>query len=179
MAGMWMERHILVMPSLEPEQVWVGLPEIGVTFGFLGVFGWAVQSFLTKYPVVKVIDVLATAGATGTSARSRLLRARRRPGPRRGPGVRALWRTSDGSSAGMAERSDAADLKSAGGNPVQVRVLLPALACANPCGSGSRAVAIRTFIATISLSREDDAANECDAVEIEPHQVEPRGDHQT
>jgi len=62
LAGMWMERHILVMPSLEPGRVWVGLPEIGVTIGFLGIFGWAVQGFLTKYPTVKVTDVLAQGG---------------------------------------------------------------------------------------------------------------------
>jgi Ni/Fe-hydrogenase subunit HybB-like protein len=62
LTGMWMERHILVMPSLEPARVWVGLPEIGVTIGFLGVFGWAVQGFLTKYPSVKVTDVLARQG---------------------------------------------------------------------------------------------------------------------
>jgi hypothetical protein len=60
--GMWMERHILVMPSLEPSKVWVGLPEVGVTFGFLGLFGWAVQGFLTHYPTVKVVDVLGGAG---------------------------------------------------------------------------------------------------------------------
>ena len=64
LTGLWMERHILVMPSLEPGRVWVGLPEIGVTIGFLGVFGWAVQGFLTKYPTVKVSDVLAP-GAQG------------------------------------------------------------------------------------------------------------------
>jgi hypothetical protein len=62
LTGMWMERHILVMPSLEPGRVWVGLPEVGVTIGFLGVFGWAVQGFLTKYPSVKVSDVLARQG---------------------------------------------------------------------------------------------------------------------
>jgi Ni/Fe-hydrogenase subunit HybB-like protein len=62
LTGMWMERHILVMPSLEPGRVWVGLPEIGVTLGFLGVFGWAVQGFLSKYPAVKVTDVLAHPG---------------------------------------------------------------------------------------------------------------------
>ena len=65
LSGMWMERHILVMPSLEPARVWVGLPEIGVTFGFMGLFGWAVQSFVTKYPVVKVTDVLEGARGVG------------------------------------------------------------------------------------------------------------------
>jgi len=58
LSGMWLERHILVMPSLEPAKVWVGLPEVGVTLGFLGVFGWAVQGFMAKYPTVKVADLL-------------------------------------------------------------------------------------------------------------------------
>ena len=65
MAGIWLERHVLVMPSLNPTTVWVGLPEIGVTIGFLGVFGWAVQSFLTKYPCVRVVDALENAGGHG------------------------------------------------------------------------------------------------------------------
>ena len=65
LAGMWMERHILVMPSLEPAHVWVGLPEVGVTLFFLGLFGWSVQSFITKFPVVKVTDVLEGARGVG------------------------------------------------------------------------------------------------------------------
>jgi hypothetical protein len=62
MSGVWLERHVLVMPSIHPESVWIGLPEVGVTLGFLGVFGWAVQGFLTKYPAVKVVDCLAGGG---------------------------------------------------------------------------------------------------------------------
>ena len=65
LSGMWMERNILIMPSINPDAMWVGLPEIGVTLGFLGVFGWAVQGFLTRYPAVKVADVLAGAGGHG------------------------------------------------------------------------------------------------------------------
>lgn len=65
MAGVWVERHVLVMPSLNAEQVWVGLPEVGVTIGFLGLFGWQVQGFLTKYPAVNVTDVLEGAGGHG------------------------------------------------------------------------------------------------------------------
>jgi hypothetical protein len=65
LSGMWMERHILVMPSLQPDVVWVGLPEIGVTIGFLGLFGWAVQGFLTRYPAIKVTDALAHGGGHG------------------------------------------------------------------------------------------------------------------
>jgi hypothetical protein len=65
MAGIWIERHVLVMPSLNAEQVWVGLPEVGVTIGFIGLFGWTVQGFLAKFPAVKVTDVLEAAGGHG------------------------------------------------------------------------------------------------------------------
>lgn len=65
MVGIWVERHVLVMPSLNAEHVWVGLPEIGVTLGFLGLFGFAVQNFLARYPVVRVVDVLEGAGGHG------------------------------------------------------------------------------------------------------------------
>jgi hypothetical protein len=53
------------MPSIHPESVWIGLPEIGVTLGFLGIFGMAVQGFLAKYPVVNVADALAGSGGHG------------------------------------------------------------------------------------------------------------------
>ena len=65
MLGVWLERHLLVMPSLNPDVVWLGLPEIGVGVGFLGLFGWAVQGFLTRYPVVNVADALAASGGHG------------------------------------------------------------------------------------------------------------------
>jgi hypothetical protein len=65
LSGMWMERHVLVMPSLQPDRVWVGLPEIGVTLGFLGLFGWTVQGFLSRFPCVKVTDAIAAPGAHG------------------------------------------------------------------------------------------------------------------
>ena len=65
LAGVWVERHVLVMPSLNPDQVWVGLPEAGVTLGFVGLFGFALQRFLCKYPCVKVSDVLDQAGGHG------------------------------------------------------------------------------------------------------------------
>jgi hypothetical protein len=65
LSGMWMERHILVMPSVNPDVRWVSLPEIGVTLGFLGLFGWAVQGFLARYPAIKVADALAGTGGHG------------------------------------------------------------------------------------------------------------------
>lgn len=65
LAGLWIERHVLVMPSLNPDHVWINLPEIGVTIGFMGMFGWAVQGFMSKYPVVKVVDALESARGHG------------------------------------------------------------------------------------------------------------------
>ncbi len=65
LAGLWVERHVLVMPSLNPDHVWIGLPEVGVTLGFVGLFGFAVQRFLAKYPCIKVSDVLDGAGGHG------------------------------------------------------------------------------------------------------------------
>jgi len=41
------------------------VPEVGVTIGFLGLFGWAVQGFLTRFPAVKVTDALAEEGGHG------------------------------------------------------------------------------------------------------------------
>ena len=65
MSGIWLERHLLVMPSLNPDRVWVGLPEMGVGIGFLGVFALAVQAFLAKYPCVNVSDALAQSEGHG------------------------------------------------------------------------------------------------------------------
>jgi hypothetical protein len=63
--GVWIERHVLVMPSLNPETVWLGLPEIGVGLGFLGLFALSVQGFLAKYPAVNVVDALERSGGHG------------------------------------------------------------------------------------------------------------------
>ncbi len=61
LAGMWLERSVLVLPSLHPQQVMIGLPELGVTLGFMGLFGFAVQHFLSRHPAVRVADYLAHA----------------------------------------------------------------------------------------------------------------------
>jgi len=65
MSGVWLERHLLVMPSLNPDTVWLGFGEIGVGIGFMGLFGWSVQGFLARYPAVKVKDALAGGGGHG------------------------------------------------------------------------------------------------------------------
>lgn len=65
MCGIWLERHVLVMPSLNPDTVWIGPAEVGVTLGFLGLFGFAVQGFHARYPLVRIVDVLENAGGHG------------------------------------------------------------------------------------------------------------------
>ena len=65
LSGVWIERHVLVMPSLHPESVWLGLPEVGVGLGFLGLFAISVQGFLAKYPAVNVVDALERSGGLG------------------------------------------------------------------------------------------------------------------
>ncbi len=61
LVGMWLERFILVMPSLKRSAMILHAPELGVTLGFLGLFGFAVQNFLSRHPAVRVADVLAHA----------------------------------------------------------------------------------------------------------------------
>ena len=65
LSGVWVERHVLVMPSLNPDHAWIGLPEVLVTAGFVGLFGFAVQRFLSKFPCIKVTDVLDGARGHG------------------------------------------------------------------------------------------------------------------
>ncbi|MGH7742180.1 MAG: hypothetical protein ACRENS_09170 [Candidatus Eiseniibacteriota bacterium] len=65
LCGVWIERHVLVMPSLHPESVWLSLPEVGVGIGFLGLFALSVQGFLAKYPCVNVVDALERSGGHG------------------------------------------------------------------------------------------------------------------
>ena len=65
MSGMWLERHLLIMPSFSPNRLWIGLPEIGVMLGFLGLFGFAVSGFFARWPAVSVVDALHPPGGHG------------------------------------------------------------------------------------------------------------------
>jgi len=65
LSGVWLERHLLVMPSLHPDSMWLGFGEIGVGIGFLGLFGWSVQGFLARYPAVNVTDALVAGEGHG------------------------------------------------------------------------------------------------------------------
>jgi len=49
--GQWLDIYWLVYPAFSPENAVLSWNEIGIGMGFVGLFGWAVQSFLAKHPV--------------------------------------------------------------------------------------------------------------------------------
>jgi hypothetical protein len=50
--GMWLERYLLVQPSLTEHGPEFGLPEVGITAGFLGLFFLAYGWFARSFPMV-------------------------------------------------------------------------------------------------------------------------------
>ncbi|HWP37448.1 MAG TPA: NrfD/PsrC family molybdoenzyme membrane anchor subunit [Gemmatimonadales bacterium] len=52
LVGMWLERYLLVQPSLTEHGPEFGLPEVGVTMGFLGLFLLAYGWFARSFPMV-------------------------------------------------------------------------------------------------------------------------------
>lgn len=53
LAGMWLERFILVAPSLWKQQgIPLGLPELAITGGFLGAMAWSIIIFFKKVPLL-------------------------------------------------------------------------------------------------------------------------------
>ena len=55
--GMWLERFILVSPSLwDGEGVPLGVVEILVTLGVAGLFAWSYTTFLQTFPVLPLAD---------------------------------------------------------------------------------------------------------------------------
>jgi hypothetical protein len=49
--GQWLDMYWVVYPAFSPEHAVLSWNEIGVAIGFLGLFGWKVQSFLARHPV--------------------------------------------------------------------------------------------------------------------------------
>ncbi|MDY0042304.1 MAG: hypothetical protein RBS57_18500, partial [Desulforhabdus sp.] len=59
LAGMWMERFLLVVPSLwKGENIPFGISEILITAGFFGTIALCVLMFLQKFPILPVADPL-------------------------------------------------------------------------------------------------------------------------
>ncbi|HEX7077095.1 MAG TPA: molybdopterin oxidoreductase [Candidatus Eisenbacteria bacterium] len=49
--GQWVDLYWTILPAFSPTRVVLGWTEIGVTLGFLGLFGWTVLGFLGRHPV--------------------------------------------------------------------------------------------------------------------------------
>jgi len=59
LAGMWLERFLLVAPSLSKGQgVPLGLTEVLITGGFLGAMGLTAGLFLNRFPLLPLSDPL-------------------------------------------------------------------------------------------------------------------------
>ena len=49
--GQWLDAYWMIYPAFSPEHAVFSWNEIGVALGFLGLFGWKVQSYLSRHPV--------------------------------------------------------------------------------------------------------------------------------
>lgn len=54
MAGVWLDRYLIIMPEVSPHHIPLGLVEVGIFVGFLGAYLLCIRSFLSKYPHVPV-----------------------------------------------------------------------------------------------------------------------------
>ncbi len=55
--GIWLERYVVIMPSVwRGDNVPLGIPEIGTTIGFLGLFVFIATYFLSRLPAVTFTD---------------------------------------------------------------------------------------------------------------------------
>jgi hypothetical protein len=63
LAGLWIERLVLIYPSLYRVEMPLGVPEFGVTLGFLGGFALCYQAYAATHPLVALdqIDQLGSA----------------------------------------------------------------------------------------------------------------------
>ncbi len=56
--GQWIDLYWVILPAFSPERVVLGWPELGVSLGFFGLFGWTVLAFLSRHPVAAHGDPL-------------------------------------------------------------------------------------------------------------------------
>jgi hypothetical protein len=49
--GQWLDAYWMIYPAFSPDHAVLSWNEIGVALGFIGLFGWRVQSFLSRHPV--------------------------------------------------------------------------------------------------------------------------------
>jgi hypothetical protein len=48
--GQWLDMYWVIYPAFSPEHAVLSWNELGVALGFIGLFGWTVQSFLSRHP---------------------------------------------------------------------------------------------------------------------------------
>lgn len=58
LVGQWLDIYWLVMPALSQDSVVLGWTELGITLGFIGLFGWRILAFLERHPVAPSGDPL-------------------------------------------------------------------------------------------------------------------------
>ena len=51
LVGEWLDLYWIVYPAFSPDRAVLSWNEIGTSLGFIGLFGWLVQSFLGRHPV--------------------------------------------------------------------------------------------------------------------------------
>jgi hypothetical protein len=57
LVGIWLERNLLIQPSVHPT-VWdLGPLQIGVMLGFLGAFTLMFLNFASKYPMISSLGI--------------------------------------------------------------------------------------------------------------------------
>jgi hypothetical protein len=54
MAGVWLDRYLIIMPELSPHHIPFGITEVGIFVGFLGAYLLCIRTFLSKYPFLQV-----------------------------------------------------------------------------------------------------------------------------
>ncbi len=54
--GQWIDLYWLILPAFSPQAVVLGWTEIGITLGFLGLFGLCLVRFFSRHPVAAVGD---------------------------------------------------------------------------------------------------------------------------
>ena len=54
--GQWVDLYWVILPAFSPHAVVLGWTEIGLTLGFIGLFGWTLVRFLSRHPVAPVGD---------------------------------------------------------------------------------------------------------------------------
>lgn len=68
-AGLWLERYVLVVPSLWPGDIApLGWMEIGVTAGFLGAAGWSYGFFFQHFPLLPLTPSVQAPNPAGAHA---------------------------------------------------------------------------------------------------------------